>query len=125
MYHGKHYICMASQNNIYCYPQFTDEKPYLTSSKAETQNQDCVMAKPMLTMLYTSAPTAVKRHAGAPLDDRVEELCQSVIMLNPLKCQTSKFLSLRTRTGFYHRAHTVAALQFYESILKALSLQTI
>lgn len=77
-------------------------RKHLTDREAETQNQDCVIAKLILTMLQISAPTdnvsrwcwwwKINRCAGSPLDHRVEELCQSIFMQNPLKCQTSKFL---------------------------------
>lgn len=38
---------------IYFYPQFTDEKTYLTSSGARTQNRHCVTANSTLSTLHT------------------------------------------------------------------------
>lgn len=78
-----------------CYPQFIDEKTYVTNGGAETQNQDCVISKPMLTKPHTpecEQMYLVEKCHRCILRLQGEELSQYVFMLNPLKCQLSKSL---------------------------------
>lgn len=113
-------------------------RKHLTNS--ETQNQDCVIAKLILTMLQISAPKdsvsrwcwwwRINRCAGSPLDLRVEEPCQSIFMLNSSKYQTSKFLLVLAKSKNKnwvspHRPYVYSSPIFMETFWKYFLSKTI